>query len=177
MWWRFGIANVARYPVNSAMQLSNFGLSFMVLLLLTFVQHDLLKTWRTQLPEKISNYFIANIQPTDVENVKKIFEEKDLKVPFYSMLPAHLTKINGKTAFPDDFSSSQAKRLVGRAFNLSWTEKLPIGNEILQGEWWSNQVPELYIENGIANLLSIKLGNTLYFTSGGQEISLKVKNL
>jgi putative ABC transport system permease protein len=177
MWWRFGIANVARYPINSTVQLSSFGLSFMVLLLLTFVQYDLLKTWQTQLPEKTPNYFIANIQPTDVESVKRVFEEKDLKIPFYPMLPAHLTKINDKAVSPEDFSNSRAKRLVGRAFNISWTEQLPIGNELIKGEWWSNQASELSIESGIAELLNIKLGDTLHFTSGGQEISLKVKSL
>ncbi len=149
----------------------------MVLLLLTFVQHDLLKTWQTQLPEKTPNYFVANIQPEDIENVKKRFEEKDLKIPFYPMLPAHLTKINNKPISSEDFSNVRAKRLVGRAFNLSWTEKLPIGNELIQGEWWSNQAAETSIESGIAELLNINIGDSLQFSSGGEEISLIVKNL
>lgn len=177
MWWRFGIANVARYPITSTVQLTSFGVSFMVLLLLTFVQHDLLKTWQTQLPEKTPNYFIANIQPTDVESVKSVFEEKGLKVPFYPMLPAHLIKINDKAVSPEDFSTSRAKRLVGRAFNISWTAQLPIGNELIKGEWWSNQASELSIESGIAELLNIQLGDRLHFMSGGQEIILKVKSL
>jgi putative ABC transport system permease protein len=176
-WWRFGIANLARYPTNSTVQLTSFGLSFMVLLLLTFVQHDLLKTWQTQLPEKTPNYFVANIQPNDIENIKKLFEEKNLKVPFYPMLPAHLTKINNKPISSDDFSNVRAKRLVGRAFNLSWTEQLPIGNELIQGDWWSNQASETSIESGIAELLNIKIGDSLQFSSGGEEISLTVRSL
>jgi len=177
LWWRFGIANVARYPTNSTVQLTSFGLSFMVLLLLTIVQYDLLKTWQTQLPDKTPNYFIANIQPDDIESIKALFIEKGLQVPFYPMLPAHLTKINNKPVIAEDFKSVRAQRLAGRAFNLSWTEQLPIGNEIVEGKWWSNQIPEASVEQGIATLLNIQVGDTLQFSSGGEEINLTVQSL
>ncbi|MEY3219646.1 MAG: hypothetical protein RIT27_1003 [Pseudomonadota bacterium] len=177
LWWRFGIANVARYPTNSTVQLTSFSLSFMVLLLLTVVQQDLLKTWQTQLPEKTPNYFVANIQSEDIDNIKKLFEEQGLKIPFYPMLPAHLTKINNKPVIAEDFKNARARRLAGRAFNLSWTEQLPIGNEIIDGEWWSNQTAEASLEKGIAELLNIQIGDLLQFSSGGEEITLKVQSL
>ena len=44
--WRFGLANIARRPSGSVMQIVAFGLGIMVLLLLSTVRNDLLDDWQ-----------------------------------------------------------------------------------------------------------------------------------
>jgi putative ABC transport system permease protein len=67
---RYGLANIARRSGQSTIQILGIGLGIMVMLLLTLVKTDLIDSWQNRLPEKTPNYFLINIQPDDVEEIK-----------------------------------------------------------------------------------------------------------
>lgn len=179
--WRFGLANVARRPQESVLQIVALGVGMLVLLVLTFVRSDLLSSWQTQLPADAPNFFLLNVQPHEVKAVKRHLARRDLSPPtLYPMVRGRLRQINGQPVIPTHYSDSRARRLATRDFNLSWSEQLQDGNRVVQGQWWSESahgVPAFSVEQGLAETLGIRVGDRLTFDIAGQSIEGRVNSL
>ena len=94
--FRFGLSNITRRPFSSVLQVTAFGLGMMMLLLLTIVRGDVLNEWRQNLPPNTPNFFLVNIQPSQVGALKAWMNTKGLgNVALYPMVRARLTAING----------------------------------------------------------------------------------
>ena len=84
------------------------------------------------------------------------------------MVRGRLIAINGKPVSPDNYEKADAKRLVDREFNLSYTTELPGDNRVVEGDWFgTSEKPQVSIEQGLAKLINVKLGDTLRFDVAG----------
>jgi putative ABC transport system permease protein len=91
-----------------------------------------------------------------------------------------LVEINNRPVEPSNYDSPRAKRLVGREFNLTWTNNLQADNKVVAGRWWGDEGDErraFSVETGVAETLGIKLGDTLSYNVGGAELSAVVTSL
>jgi putative ABC transport system permease protein len=178
--WRFGLANIARRPSGSVMQIVAFGLGIMVLLLLSTVRNDLLDDWQGSLPEDAPNHFLINIQSDQVEAINDFFTGQGVETRIYPMVRARLIKINGRAVSTDDYDGERAKHLLTREFNLSWSDALPAASHVTEGEWWNSEQqgqPLLSLEEGIGESLRIGMQDSVTFDVNGSEVSLRVVNL
>ncbi len=173
--WRFGLANLSRRAQASALQLTAFGLGLTALLLLAVVRVDLLDTWQADLPADTPNHFLINIQPGELAALRDYLADAELSAELYPMIPGRLLRVNQRPLKPGDFDSPRGQRLARRAFSLSWHEQMPAHNQVVAGDW--GQHPgEVSVEQGIAELFDIELGDQLVFRVAGQEIQAKVSN-
>lgn len=181
--WRFGLAGLARRPQTSGVQLVGFGLGLLALLLLAVVRHDVLDAWQRDLPEDTPNQFMINVQPDDVDDIRRRLAANGIEAEgFYPMTRARLITINGQPPDvvqgddPDeDLDQDQGRRSV----NMSWAERPRPDNPILRGEWWTGdgEVAEFSVEHRFAERTGIALGDELVFRVGGERISGTVSNL
>ncbi|MHB1299738.1 MAG: ABC transporter permease [Burkholderiales bacterium] len=181
MGWKYGLANLKRRSASSVIQVIAFGLGLMAILVLTLVRGNLFDMWQESLPINAPNRFVLNIQPNQLDALSGYFDRKGLAKPeFFPMVRGRLTGINGRSVSSENYRELRAKRLVDREFNLSWAAKLQSGNEIVAGKWWGMEgrgKPELSVEEGLAETLSIHMGDTLTFEVAGSAFSGKVANL
>ncbi|MBC7944758.1 MAG: ABC transporter permease [Burkholderiales bacterium] len=180
--WRYGIANLRRRALGSVIQIVALALGIMALLVLTLIRGDLLNAWKGSLPPDAPNRFVINIQPDQLQTLAEFFAAKQISPPqFHPMVRGRLTAINGNKASPEDYADDRAKRLVDREFNLSWGQELGDDNRLIAGRWWDELEDEqealLSVEEGIAETLSIKLGDTLTYDIAGQTLKAKVASL
>ncbi|MGH8765033.1 MAG: ABC transporter permease, partial [Burkholderiales bacterium] len=85
--------------------------------------------------------------------------------------------VNGKKVSEADFEEERARRLVEREFNLSFANRPPAHNTVVQGKWFSSNENALSVEEGIAKTLGWKLGDDLTFTVGGETFTAKVTSM
>lgn len=189
--WRFGLANIARRAEGSVAQILAFGLGIMVLLLLSVVRADLLADWKQGLPPDAPNYFLINIQKAQLSALQRFFNQNRLHAPqWHPMVRARLIAVNGREIRPADFRNERARRLVEREFNLSWSEQPPPDNRIVAGTWWTpaekilsskkghdNGNGVLSLEQGLAETLGLKLGDSLTYRIAGEDLRATVANL
>lgn len=179
--WRFGLANIARRPVTSIIQIVAFGLGIMVMLLLSTVRADLLNDWQGSLPPDAPNYFIINVQPDQVEGVRDYFTRQGVvNTRLYPMVRARLTDINGRQVRTTDYESERAKHLVTREFNLSWAGTMQADNTLMAGTWWQRDdfgKPLLSLEWKMAKSLGLKLHDVVGFDINGTVVHFTVTNL
>jgi len=179
--WRFGLANLARRPGSSTIQIVAFGLGIMVMLLLSTVRSDLLSDWQRSLPDKAPNHFIINVQPDQVAGIQSYFTEQGVdNTLLYPMVRARLVEIKGKKANTGDYDSERAKHMITREFNLSWSENMQADNTLVEGQWWTQAefgTPLLSLESKLAKTLGLKLNDKLGFDINGTVTTYTISNL
>lgn len=176
---RHVFANLARHGRSNAVQVVALSLGGMALLLLTLVRAELMQNWRDRLPPDAPNHFIVNIQPDQRAAVRNFFAQQKLAAPeMFPMVRGRLIAINQRGVSGSDYAEPNARAMVEREFNLSWSDGLPEGNKLVKGEWWGKSgEAELSVEEGIAKTLGIHLGDTLTYDVAGSQFSAKVVNL
>ena len=176
--WRYGLANISRRGRDSAIQVVAFGLSLMVLLLLTVVRNDLMDLWRSSLPADAANRFLINIQPDEVSGVDDFLVSRGLeRLEFVPIVRARMTAINRVPLRERDFAGAVGRQRASRDANLSWASTLAGGNQVVAGRWWGEAVPEspeISVERRYAEDLQLELGDILSFDVAGETVSATV---
>lgn len=175
---RFALTAQARRAGFAVMQITALGIALMALLMILLLRQDLLSTWRGNIPLDAPNRFMINIQTDQKELVAKTLSEAGVGKPDFSpMIRARFIELNGRSISPDDFSEENARRLVDREFNLSYTQQLPEGNRITSGQWIEGDAPQISLEAGIAKTLKLKLGDQMTFEIAGERITAPITSL
>lgn len=181
---RHVFANLARHGRGNAVQIVALSLGGMSLLLLTLVRTELMQNWRERLPPDAPNRFIVNVQQDQREPVEQFFKQHDLASPsLFPMVRGRLIAINGRDITSDDYPDQRARALVERETNLSWSAEVPVGNQLVQGKWWTpiakpgmEPDKEISLEEGIAKTLNIAIGDMLTYDIAGSQFTAKVIN-
>ena len=177
--WRYGLANLRRRPLGASMQIGALALGLLALLLLTLVRGDLMQSWRASLPPDAPTAFLINVLPDQVDGVRTLLKrEIGVDAQQLPMVRGRLVAINGVPFDTTQLPDERARRLGEREFNLSWMSELPATNRVVAGHWWkAGETGGMSLEDGIAETLGIKLGDTLTWDIVGSPIDAKVTSL
>lgn len=176
--WRYGIANIARRSGDSVAQVMAFGFGLTVLLLLSVVRTDLLDTWYTSLPEDAPNHFMLNIQRSETDGIRQVFEQFGQTAPRLTpMVRARLTEINGENLTGRRFRGEGG--WLTRDANLTWAEELDPTNTVIEGAWWApgETRAEISVDEGIFAGLGLALGDTMSFDVGGIPVTAELTSV
>ena len=175
---RFTITAMGRRAGFAVMQITALGIAMMAILMILLLRQDLLNAWQGNIPVDAPNRFMINIQGDQKEDITQTLESGGVSKPDFSpMVRGRLVELNGRDISSADYSEENAKRLIDREFNLSYTEQLPLGNRIVSGKWISGDSPQVSIETGIAKTLKLKLGDQMTFEVAGEKISAPITSL
>ncbi|EPN2769413.1 putative ABC transporter permease subunit YbbP [Klebsiella aerogenes] len=167
---RLAVNRLLRQPWSTLSQLAAFSLSFMLLALLLVLRGDLLERWQ-QLPPESPNYFLINIAPEQVVPVKTFLAEHQTRAAeFYPIVRARLTQINGQT------TEGNKDEALNRELNLTWSEQRPDHNPLVAGSW-PPKAGEVSIEEGLAQRLGVRIGDSVTFTGDTQQFNAKVTSV
>jgi putative ABC transport system permease protein len=175
--WRYGLANLNRRGSESVVQVVAFGLGLMVLMLLTLVRNDLMNTWRESLAADAPNQFLINIQAHEVPQIQQFLKAQNMDVPaFVPLVRARLTAIDGQDVSQISFEDSQGEHWAKRESNLSFGDKMQLGNQLTEGEWWQpgTMKHEVSVEADFGRELGVKMGDELSFDIAGEPVNATV---
>lgn len=170
------LASIRRRIWPNAFQLVTFTLALFLSLLLFFLRTELVSQWQQQLPATAPNTFLVNINPSEKPQLQAFFAEHHLETgPFYPMVAGRVTAVNDEPLIePDENnqnttgSTNSRREGFGRELNLTWTQQLPPGNEIVDGQWFSAQPhAEVSVESRQAERLGLVIGDKLSLLIGG----------
>lgn len=176
---RFAISAQSRRAAFAMIQVSSLALAIMALLLIVLLRQDLLQSWQANVPENAPNRFLINIQNDQKQTVQTMLNAGGVgQVQLYPMVRGRLTQINGREVMPDQYQDDNAKRLVDREFNLSYTSIFPPDNQLVSGRWFGDDSQaQISIETGIAKTLGLRLGDQMSFDIAGQTITAPITSL
>ena len=184
--WSLAIATLQKRANANAVQLISFALAIKLMLFLVVLKNDMVSDWQMQVPADAPNMFIVNIAKNEVQPLQQFFDDKSIPhEAFYPVFSGRVDEVNGE-AYERKLSKQEgeeekksARRGVSREPNLTWLESLPEGNEITEGQWFSDSLTEndeieVSVFDGWQETLGLALGDVITILVNEQKISAKV---
>lgn len=175
---RLGLANLWRRRGQTMVQLVGFSTTLMLLLVVTGVRTSLISEWQAQLPDNTPSHFLYNVATAELPQVKALLEENEtVTSEWYPMVRGRLVAINGEAITPQRMQQSDG---LSREVNLTQTAVLPLENEIVEGQWWSDassSTAEFSIEQEVANEIGVTVGDEIEFSIGGLPITARLASI
>ncbi|MBX3621876.1 MAG: ABC transporter permease [Rhizobacter sp.] len=177
-WLVLATRQIAARPAFAVLQVSALSVGLLALCLLVLLRTDLIKSWRQSTPPDAPNRFVINVQPEQGDAFQARLRAGGVeKFDWYPMIRGRLVAIDGRPASTDDYAEERAKRLLDREFNLSHSATLPQHNIVSAGKWVPDEAGGLSVEEGLAETLRLKLGDTLRFDVAGTMVEGRITSL
>jgi len=177
-WLLLATRQIAARPAFAVLQVSALAVGLLALVLLVLLRTDLISSWRAATPPDAPNRFVINLQPDQGEAFRRTLAEEGVqRYDWFPMVRGRLVAINGETITPERYGDERARRLVEREFNLSHDDQLPAHNIVSAGRWTAEEPEALSVEDGLAETLSLKLGDTLRFDIAGSPHEGRITSL
>jgi putative ABC transport system permease protein len=177
-WMVLATRQISARPAYAVVQVSALAVGLLALVLLVLLRTDLVASWRRATPPDAPNRFVINVMPEQSEAFQKMLRDAGVqRFDWYPMIRGRLIAVNGRTVTPDDYLDERAKRLLDREFNLSNSTRQPPHNQVVAGRWQPEERGAVSVEEGIANTLGLKMGDTLRFDIGGMQDNAKITSL
>jgi putative ABC transport system permease protein len=178
--WRFGFTNIERNLANSTLQVIGIGLALTAILCLALLRNSFLHEWQAQLPPDAPNFFIINIEPTQVNDLGTFLTENSIHgFTLYPMVKGRLITINNQPTRQVLGNKVDDINALKRDLNFSWSEHLPPENTLKAGQWNNSEVTETWVsvESGLAEKLGVTVNDTLGFRIDTQIIQAKITSI
>ena len=174
--WRFGLANLRRRPLASSLQIGALALGLMALLLLTVVRGDLMQNWRASLPPDAPNHFVINVLPDQVDGVRAALQVGDRSATAALSDDPRPARRGQRQAARH--RATTPTRAPGGSPSASSTcpgpRSLPKTNRVVAGSGSTARpapAAGISMEEGIAESLKLKLGDTLTYDIAGTPVT------
>jgi putative ABC transport system permease protein len=169
---------LAARPGYAVTQVSSLAVGLLALALLVLLRTDLVASWREATPPDAPNRCVSHILPDPSEAFRAALASAGVRQPdWYPMFRGRLVAINGRAVTSADYAEERAQRLVEREFNLSHAAAQPPHNGISAGRWTAGEAGAISVEQGLADTLSLKLGDTLRFDVAGVSTQARITSL
>lgn len=177
-WLVLATRQIAARPAYAVVQVSSLALGLLALVLLVLLRTDLIASWQRATPPDAPNRFVINVQPDQAEAFQKALQDAGVaQYDWYPMIRGRLVAINGAAVGPESYTDARAQRLVDREFNLSTAAEQPPHNQLVGGRWTPEEQGAISLEEGIAQTLGLKLGDSLRFEIGGVTKDARITSL
>ncbi len=177
-WLVLATRQISARPAYAVVQVSSLAVGLLALVLLVLLRTDLISSWRQATPPDAPNRFVINVMPDQADGFQRALREAGVRrYDWYPMIRGRLVAVNGHAVGPADYAEDRAKRLVDREFNLSNAAQAPAHNQIVAGRWTPGEQGAVSVEEGIAETLGLKLGDTLRFDIGGVVSEARITSL
>ncbi|MDE2159072.1 MAG: ABC transporter permease, partial [Burkholderiales bacterium] len=168
-WLLLATRQVGARPAYAVLQVSALAVGLLALVLLILLRTDLIASWREATPPDAPDRFVINIQPDQAGDFRAALTAGGVaRYDWYPMIRGRLVAVDGAPVRASNYADARARRLVEREFNLSHSAVLPPKNDVVAGRWVADEAGAISVEQGLAQELGLKLGDTLRFDIAGQ---------
>jgi putative ABC transport system permease protein len=190
---RHGIAALGRPGAATVGSVVALGLGTLVVVGMRTVETGLTDRLRADLPTDAPTAFLIDIQPTQWDAVRAELERTGAtRIDSVPVVMARISEIDGEPVAElarereaavekgeaVDNREERSRWALTREQRLTYLEKLPDDNTIVEGKLWSDPAAaEVSVEEEFARDLGIRVGTRLVFDVQGVPIELAVTSL
>ena len=176
-----GLRELWRQPQASTLQILALSIGMTAMLLVTSVRGELITAWQSKLPANAPNQFALGIDAHDTAEFRQTLADAGINIDaLYPVIRGRLTAINGESVVTAVTKDKEPNlEALNRELNLTISDTLPLGNELLEGEWANpSSAPwPVSIESKLAEKLGVGLGDRLMFTLAEGDVEATVSSL
>jgi putative ABC transport system permease protein len=158
------------------------GLGAFVVITVQAMQTNLIREFDFSRNSRLPSLIFVDIQKSQIDRVAEMIEkgtgETPEKVP---TVRARIAYINGE---PIDYQQREVRQQqgqIGREFAITYRDKLEENESLRAGEWWGQDgtevVPEVSVEDRMANTLGVVPGDSITFEISGRLVTARVASI
>lgn len=176
---KLGFRRLSRNPRLTMIQLIGFSTTLASLMVMTHARDSLLDDWKSSAPEHAPTHFIINLFDQDLDSFAAITRSLGITMEKpYPIVRGRLVRINGQDARERAAGKSRAEGAIQRDLALTFSDRLPADNRILEGEWGTGPGTDgISVESELAKQLGIGPGDQVSFAIEGQLLTVGVASL
>ena len=173
---RHGLANLYRPGNQSSAVLAALGAGVMLILAVYLMQSAIVREMHNDVSADTPNIFLVDIAPEELSGVQSLLAKHtgvQGQLETIPMISSRITSIDGVTV--DQLKLQNYPRRMLRSAPISYSEGIPRGTKISQGQWWkSPNDPDLAVVDRVAQRLNLHIGSKVDFSVDDRTISTKV---
>ncbi len=178
---RAGVRNFLRRRGEAVAQTMAFGLTIMAMLVVLMLRTELITAWQETVPEDAPNHFVLNLQPDETGPWEEFTRIREIDSDsLYPVVRGRLIRINQTPVRDHVGKESQGDESINRELNLTWSDSVPLDNQLTAGRWWREEdhgQTRVSVESELAERLGIGVGDELTFFTGDRIWSAEVTSL
>lgn len=173
--WQIGFASLYRRLLPNLFQLLVFTLIIMLGLILVGIKSSLISDWQQQLPADAPNHYLFNVQVDQLPALNTSIDQLNIsRSDWYPMVRGRVVTVNENNVRDLYPEAQKEPELFERELNLTWSENIGIGNQLLAGDFSANG---LSIEQRVMEEANLKMGDQLTINIGGNTLTLPITSV
>lgn len=158
------------------------GLGAFVVLTVQALQANLVREFDFTRNGRLPSLFFVDIQKSQIDGLVSLLHERvGEQAESTPTVRARISAVNGN-AF--DFGQREVRQQqgqIGREFAITYRPTLDENETIVDGAWWNaeaaSDVPEVSVEEDMAEHLKLEAGDSITFDISGRKITARVANI
>ena len=164
------LSELRRRKLGNSFQIFAFTVAIGLSLITFSASKNLLGSWQNSIPEDSPNNFAINITKEDKDQMSLFLKDNNIKATtFFPVANASISKIENKEEIEID-----------RNFNITWIDNLPEQNQVLEGEWFSNEnesVNGISVSDEISERYKLSVGDLVLIKAEDRDIETFVQSI
>jgi putative ABC transport system permease protein len=156
------------------------GLGAFVVLAVQSLEANLVREFDFTRNQTLPSLFLVDIQRSQIDEIKNILETRTGEAA--QIIPTARARVAFVNGEPFDFANRETRQQqgqIGREFAVTFRPNLDANETVVAGRWWSetSAVPEVSVEEGMAERLKIVIGDSITFDVSGKKITTQVTSV
>ena len=164
------LSELRRRKLGNSFQIFAFTVAIGLSLITFSASKNLLGSWQNSIPEDSPNNFAINITKEDKDQMSLFLQDNNIKATtFFPVANASISKIENNEEIEID-----------RNFNITWIDNLPEQNQVLEGEWFSNEnesVNGISVSDEISERYKLSVGDLVLLKVEDRDIETFVQSI
>jgi len=169
---KVAVRSIGRSPARHITPLASVSIAMMAVLMTVTLRGSFLDVFQVQMLETDGNYIFTGLPAEQRDNfIQKVESGKAELKGLYPTVSSTLVSINGIAIDEALQKESDTREETRSKVRLSWADKLPDNNLLLQGNWPTRGSNEVSVEYEVMSDLGLELGDVLGFQIGDVILS------
>jgi putative ABC transport system permease protein len=166
--FNLALSELRRRKLGNSFQIFAFTVAIGLSLITFSASKNLLGSWQNSIPEDSPNNFAINITKEDKGQMELFLKENNIKATtFFPVANASISKIEVDEEIQID-----------RNFNITWIYNLPEQNQVLEGEWFSDEIENgISVSDEISERYNLSVGDLVYLKVEDRDIKTFVQSI
>ena len=157
------------------------GLGAFVVITVQIMQTNLVREFDFSRNRRLPSLIFVDIQKSQIGDIAAMIEQRTGERPDETpTVRARISFVNGESIDYQNRDVRQQQGQIGREFAITYRERREENESIVEGIWWdehSADMPEVSVEETMANTLKISPGDSMTFDISGRKVTARVANI
>ncbi len=157
------------------------GLGSFVVITVQSMQSNLVREFDLTRNRRLPSLIFVDVQKSQIKDLAALIQERTGEIPEeVPTVRARIAYVNGEPIDYENREIRQQQGQIGREFSITYRQNLEDNETVVAGGWWEKDataMPEVSIEERMAETLKVSPGDSITFDISGRKITALITSI